>query len=148
MNEEIKNALVMCLKAKFKDAKFYKDGEVKKYPNFYIRLINLLSERMTIEGLDLYKVGVYFRIEYRETADINTATQLNSKLDEVGFLMLECLRKIILKDSIYIPEITTNETIDGIRIVDGNFIAFIEYEETQTTELMENLIKNDTNLKE
>lgn len=128
LQNEIKKSLVLCLREKFPDAKFFKDGEINFYPSFYVYINNILSESIGLQEYERYRVGIFFKIEYREGKEPGSIIGLNSKLDEVGVKMLDCLRKIKIYNEVYFIETTTNETIDNIRIYEGNFNINVMYE--------------------
>lgn len=128
LQDDIKNALVLCLRDKFPNAKFYKDGEVKNYPCFYITLTNVFLKPISIKYAEMYKMDFYLRVEYREALEPSSVIGLNTKLDNVGMILLDCLRKVKLYGKEYFVNITNNETIDQIRIFEGNFTINVTYE--------------------
>lgn len=126
--DDIKNALVICLREHFPNAKFYKDGEVKSYPSFYVSFTNIFLKPISLRDAEIYTMEFYIRIEYREALEPSSVTGFNTKMDNVGMKMLDCLRKIKLYNREYNLEITNNETIDNIRVFEGNFSINVTYE--------------------
>lgn len=135
LQNEIKKALVLCLREKFPNAKFFKDGDINFYPSFYVYINNILSGSVGLKEYERYKVGVFFKIEYREGEEPGSIIGLNSKLDEVGVKMLDCLRKIKIYNEVYFIETTTNETIDNIRVYEGNFNINIMYNKEESPKM-------------
>ena len=127
LQDDIKNALVLCLREHFPNAKFYKDGEVKSYPCFYVSFTNIFLKPMSKHS-EMYKMEFYIRIEYREALEPSSVIGFNTKMDNVGMKMLDCLRKIKLYNREYFLDITNNETIDSVRIFEGNFSINVTYE--------------------
>ena len=128
LQDDIKNALVVCLREHFPNAKFYKDGEVRSYPSFYVSFTNIFLKPISLKYSDIYTMEFYIKIEYREALEPSSVVGLNTRMDVVGMKMLDCLRKINLYDKYYFLDITNNETIDSVRIFEGNFKINVTYE--------------------
>lgn len=128
LQDDVKNALVLCLREHFPNTKFYKDGEVKSYPSFYVSFTNIFLKPVSFKYSEIYTMEFYIRIEYREVLEPSSVIGFNTKMDNVGMKMLDCLRKVNLYGKDYFLDITNNETIDSVRVFEGNFKINVTYE--------------------
>lgn len=131
LQNDVKNAIVVNLRKKFPDAKFYKDGTIKSYPCFYISFTSILSELISLNSLDTYRLKFFIRVEYRESEEPSRVNDLNSRLDEVGMTLLRCLKDINVYEKKYKLEITNNEIIDNVRVFEGNFSMIANFSEIE-----------------
>lgn len=141
--KDIINAIQDRIELKYPDAKYYKDGEVKTYPAFYIRTTNIDRENIALRCREGFRDTFYMRVEYREASETASVTGLNSKLNDVGMILADQLRYIDLYGKRFYTEITTNETVDDVRIFDFYVIlntTFIKEEEP----IMETISSNET----
>lgn len=127
MNDIILNAIRESLLKEFPKVFFYKNGTVTKYPSFYLLINEVFSELVGLQTFEMYQKSFYLRIEYRIDADPSSIDKFNSKMNEDGFKILKALRRIKIQDHYYIPEFTTNEVIDNIKIVEFNIKIFVKY---------------------
>lgn len=142
LQNDVKNALVVCLRKKFPNAKFYKDGYITAYPCFYVSFINIFTQPISLIKPDTYRIKFFIRIEYREDEQPSRINNLNTILDNVGMILLECLRKINIYEKEYLMDITNNETVDNVRIFECNFSMIIDYYEEKEEVVMESLDQN------
>lgn len=143
---DVLNAIQDRIVEKFPDSKFNIDGEVKSYPNFYIRSTNIEREKASLRREQMFRDTFYIRVEYRESAEPAAVTQLNSKLNEVGMILADQLRYINLYGKTFYVEITNNETVDNIRIFDF-YVIFNTTFEKEPEPIMETM-ENTEKLKE
>lgn len=132
---DIKNALVYCLKKVFTDTKFYKDGTIKSYPCFYISLTDIFINNIGLMDSELYEMNIFFKIEYHLSSDNSLISGFRTKMDEVGFKMIDCLRRISLYGKNYNISINNNEVIDGIRIFEGDFKIYSNYDKEEAEKM-------------
>lgn len=129
--------MVRCLREQFPNAKFYKEGEVKKYPSFYIRFTSIFSDFDGFLEYDNNLVSVYFQIQYREASDPTLVLNLTTLLDEVRFKLLKCLRYFTHEGETIPIEITSNEIIDNMIVFEGSFNILVNLEELKDEDKME-----------
>ena len=144
--KDIKTAIKNRIEVKYPDAKFYIDGEIKSYPSFYIRTTNIEREKASLRREQMYRDTFYMRVEYRESEESTSVTNLNSKLDEVGMALQDTLRYIEVYGKRFYAEITNNETVDNVRIFDFYVIINTTFE--KEPEPIMQTIENTEKLKE
>lgn len=144
--KDIKTAIKNRIAVKYPDAKYYIDGDIKSYPAFYIRTTNIERERASLRREQTYIDTFYMRVEYRESEESTSVTNLNSKLDEVGMVLQDILRYIEVYGKKFYVEITGNETVDNVRIFDFYVIFNTTFEKEQ--EPIMQTIENTEKLKE
>ena len=144
--KDIKTAIKNRIAVKYPDAKFYIDGEIKSYPAFYIRTTNIEREKASLRREQVFRDTFYIRVEYRESEESTSITNLNSKLDEVGMTLQDVLRYIEVYGKKFYVEITNNETVDNVRIFDF-YVIFNTTFEKEPEPIMQT-IENTEKLKE
>ena len=144
--KDIKTAIKNRIAVKYPDAKFYIDGEIKSYPAFYIRTTNIEREKASLRREQVFIDTFYIRVEYRESEESTSVTNLNSKLDEVGMALQDVLRYIEVYGKKFYIEITGNETVDNVRIFDF-YVIFNTTFEKEPEPIMQT-IENTEKLKE
>lgn len=144
--KDIKTAIKNRIAVKYPDAKFYIDGEIKSYPAFYIRTTNIEREKASLRREQVFRDTFYMRVEYRESEEPTSVTNLNSKLDEVGMTLQDVLRYIEVYGKKFYIEITGNETVDNVRIFDF-YVIFNTTFEKEPEPIMQT-IENTEKLKE
>ena len=144
--KDIKTAIKNRIATKYPDAKYYIDGEIKAYPAFYIRTTNMEREGISLRHREGYRDTYYMRVEYREAEEPTSITGLNSKLDEIGLNLLDLLRFIEVYGSRFYTSITTNETVDNVRIFDFFIVINTTFEPAE--EVTMETIKSNEGIKE
>lgn len=144
--KDIKTAIKNRIAVKYPDAKYYIDGDIKSYPAFYIRTINIEREKASLRREQVFRDTFYMRVEYRESEEPTSVTNLNSKLDEVGMILQDVLRYIEVYGKTFYVEITNNETVDNVRIFDFYVIINTTYEKGTEPVMAE--LKNNEMIKE
>ena len=144
--KDIKTAIKNRIAVKYPDAKFYIDGEIKSYPAFYIRTTNIEREKASLRREQVFRDTFYIRVEYRESEESTSITNLNSKLDEVGMTLQDVLRYIEVYGKKFYVETTNNETVDNARIFDFYVIINTTFE--KGPEPIMQTIENAEKLKE
>jgi hypothetical protein len=128
---DIKTAIKNRIAEKYPDAKYYIDGEIKAYPAFYIRTTNIELNNLGLRKRQSYSLTFYMRVEYREGSETASITELNSKLDNVGIVLLDQLRYIELYGIPMYCVGVSNETIDNVRIYDFYITINATYEQLE-----------------
>lgn len=144
--KDIKTAIKNRIAVKYPDAKYYIDGDIKSYPAFYIRTTNIEREKASLRREQVFRDTFYIRVEYREAEEPTSATNLNSKLDEVGMALQDALRYIEVYGQKFYVEMTNNETVDNVRIFDF-YVIFNTTFEKEPEPIMETM-ENTEKLKE
>lgn len=147
MSDDVKNAILKNIKNFYPDAKYYKDGEIKKYPCFYITLTSIIGVGYGLQINDHNLINYFFRIEYRESSTPSLTQMLNTKLDDVKNTLVYCLRYLTIDGEKYKTNITNNETVDNVLIFEGNIKILVNNKQPSDAEKMQQ-IKANTEIKE
>lgn len=95
IGETIKSATSLKLGELFDNPKKYKESVTKPtYPHFFISQINL---QISPAGRDRVKLDYLMNIRYRVAEDINTISNLQQSLDEVGLKLCAELLELDLE---------------------------------------------------
>ena len=112
IGESIKSAISVKLGEIFgKDAIRYKEAITDiQYPNFFIYQVSVSSDKVSNK---IRNLNYLINIRYRYVEDINTVTDLEQKLDEVGFMLATEFTDIKL-DRIKRVTNARYEKVDGV----------------------------------
>lgn len=145
--DDILSSIGQILRNKYKGVYLYKEGEILNYPSFYISYVNIISEDTGLGDSGYYTSHVFIRLEYRASEEPLQDSSLISKLNKVGFELIELLKSIKVKNVVYKPKITLNEIIDGVKIIEFNFLLSLNnYKPTPYDKMQKLYIKNKNNI--